>query len=378
MDKRSIFFKITIIGLVLISYIFLLINFSQVESLFDKCLSILTPFIYGFAIAYLINPLIKKIEDLKQIKNLKHKRKLSILFSYIIVSIVIILIGLFVVPNLWYSINDLIKSIPGLAEKIMNWITEIEAKDLKLLGSEIKISEIAKEFIDTQVLVLTKNSGEFVKTIFDFTKSLSNITLNVILGIIISIYMLSNKETFKSQGKKIIYAYLKDDKANKVIKFFTNVDEKFSDFLVSKSLDSFIIGIICLIGCLIFKIENALLIAVIVGITNMIPYFGPFIGGIPCTIMAFAQSSNAGIILGIFIIILQQFDGNILGPKLLGSKMNLNAFWIIFAVLITTGIFGIVGMILGVPLFAVVYMILKNDIEKRLEKKGKPTETQDY
>lgn len=378
MDKKSIFFKITIIGLILISYIFILMNISQVENLFNKCLSILTPFIYGFVIAYLINPLIKKIENLKQIKKLKHKRKLSILFSYIIVSIIIILIGLFILPNLWYSINDLIRSIPGLAEKVMNWIMEVEAKDLKLLGLEIKISEIAKEFIDTQVSVLTKNSGEYVKTIFDFTKSLSNITLNIILGIIISIYMLSNKETFKSQGKKVIYAYMKDDKANKIIKFFKDVDEKFSAFLVSKSLDSFIIGVICLIGCLIFKIENALLIAVIVGITNMIPYFGPFIGGLPCTIMAFAQSTNAGIVFGIFIIALQQFDGNILGPKLMGSKMNLNAFWIIFAVLITTGIFGIVGMILGVPLFAVVYMILKEDIKKRLEKKGKPTETTDY
>lgn len=378
MDKKSIFFKICIVGIVLISYVFLLMNFSIITNTVNKCLSILTPFIYGFIIAYLINPLMNKIETNKKLKNSKHKRKISMLISYTIIVILIALISIFVLPNLWYSVNEIIKSIPDLANKLMNWLNEIELKEFKFFGEKVQITELLKTFIEKQVNELTKNSGDYVKTIFDFTKSISNIILNLILGIIISIYMLLQKETFKSQGKKITYAYLPDDKAKKIISFLQDVDAKFSDFLVSKSLDSLIIGIICFIGVLLMKSEDALLIAVIVGLTNMIPYFGPFIGAIPCSIICLAQNFNLGIMFIIFIIALQQFDGNILGPKLMGSKMNLSAFWIIFAVLITTGIFGIVGMIMGVPLFAVVYMLLREDIRKRLSQKGKSTETKDY
>ena len=376
MNKKSIYFKITLVGIVLITYIFLLMNLNIVNNFVNNGIALLEPFILGFIIAYLINPMMKKIESIKQLKQMKKKRIVSISISYIVVITLISLLLFFVIPSIWLSINDLIKDIPLIGNKIIKWVNEIE--DIKFINENIKIKEILTNSLSGLINELTKNGTDYAKTILNYTASISKTLLNIILGIIISIYMLSQKEGFIAQSKKTLYAYLPEEKVKTIINTAKTINNKFSNFIISKIIDSTIIGILCFIGVCFIGNDNKLLIATIVGVTNIIPYFGPFIGGIPCAIIAIADNTTRGIIFGIFIIALQQFDGNILGPKIMGDKLNLNAFWIIFAVLIMTGILGLTGMLIGVPLFAVIYMFINNDIHKRLKEKGKSENTEDY
>ena len=376
MDKKSTYSKITITGIILITYIFMLFNLNTIGGFFEKIINLLEPFILGFVIAYLINPVMKKIETIKFIKKANKKRVLSITISYILVVAFLVSVLLFVMPNIWISINDLIKNIPQFGEQVIDWINELE--EVKVFNQDIKIKEILTNTLTSVINDISKNSTDYAKTIFNYTTSIGKTLLNIILGIVISIYMLSQKENFIAQSKKILHAYLPEEKVQKTIDTARTVNDKFSNFIISKIIDSIIIGIICFIGVCFIGNENKLLLAMIIGITNIIPYFGPFIGGIPCTIIAMSSNLTQGILFGIFVIVLQQFDGNILGPKIMGDKLNLNAFWIIFAVLIMTGILGFAGMLIGVPLFAIIYMFINNDIQKRLKQKGKSTNTEDY
>lgn len=376
MNKKSIFFKITIVGIILITYIFLLMNLNIINNFIEKGITLLEPFILGFIIAYLINPMMKKIEYIKYFQKIKKRRTISIIISYILVISLITTLLFFIIPSIWVSINDLIKDIPTIGEKIIDWVNNIE--DFKLFDKDIKLKEMMTNTLSTTINNLSKNTTDYILTIFNYTTSIGKTILNIILGIIISIYMLSQKENFIAQSKKILYAYLPEEKVVKIINTAKTINDKFSNFIISKIIDSAIIGVLCFIGVCFIGNDKKLLISMIIGITNIIPYFGPFIGGIPCTIIAIADNMTQGIIFGIFIIVLQQFDGNILGPKIMGDKLNLNAFWIIFAVLIMTGILGFAGMLIGVPLFAIIYMFINNDIHKRLKEKGKSTDTEDY
>ena len=201
---------------------------------------------------------------------------------------------------------------------------------------------------------------------------------DIIIGAIVSVYVLSHKEEFSGQFKKLAYGFLGIKTGNILIANFRMANFKFSGFIVGKILDSIIIGIICFAGCSIFQFPYPVLLGLIIGVTNVIPFFGPFFGAIPCALLIFMINPIQCIYFLIFILLLQQFDGNILGPKILGESTGISSFWVIFSITLFGGLWGVPGMIVGVPLFAVMYAIIKTALEKKLSAKELPVETDEY
>ena len=205
-----------------------------------------------------------------------------------------------------------------------------------------------------------------------------NEVMNVLIGIIVSVYVLFSKEKFNAQAKKAVYALMTPPHANLTLHIVTKSNQIFGGFMIGKVIDSMIIGVLCYIGTAILKMPYALLVSVIVGVTNVIPFFGPYIGAIPCIILIGLADPLKGLYFAIFILLLQQLDGNVIGPKILGDSTGLSAFWVIFSILLGGGIFGFIGMVMGVPTFAVIYYIVEMLINYKLEKRNLPTRTQCY
>lgn len=367
------------IGLILITYIFLLIQLPKLGIFLDKVNTILTPFIVGFVIAYLINPIILTVKKLYlKYFNKKCPNALAMLVSYIFALLLLSFLCVSVFPQIWESINVIVTEIPTAVENGYKWVeTEGVVYLSELTKTSIDMDDLLTMFNINLEGIASSMTGS-IGALLNITGSVFSFIFNIILGFLISIYMLMHKDMYRGQLKKSVFAFMSDEKANDFLNFWTSVHNTFSRFLVARIIDSTIIGIICYISCIFLGFQNSLLISFIVGVTNVIPYFGPFIGAVPSALIVLLQSPMDMLIFIIFIVILQQFDGNILGPKLLGDSLGLTSLWIIFAVAITTGLIGVIGMVIGVPLFAVVYMLFKDLIYDKLEKKGKSTNTKDY
>ena len=245
--------------------------------------------------------------------------------------------------------------------------------------------EIQEEYYNLLVDQWEKYKDSIIRFVTNLIPVLGNITKtvlssiwNIVLGLIVSIYLLIDKERFFSLGKKITRALFSEERANRIIELSHRSNKIFGNFLSGKILDSTIIGILTFIILSIVKMPYTLLVSFIVGITNIIPFFGPFIGAIPSAIIIFFVSPIKSLWFLIIIFIIQQIDGNIIGPKILGDSLGISAFWILFSLLVAGKIFGFIGLVIGVPLFVFVYSIAKDIIENRLEKKGLPRETKEY
>ena len=231
----------------------------------------------------------------------------------------------------------------------------------------------ANEQLVPQLLKVMKGNlvGSFVSNALSFMKT-------VLVGFISAVYMLNSKHTFSAQAKKLIYSMFETDTANAVLENFRFIHRVFGGFITGKLLDSLIIGLITFVSMSILQLPYVLLISVIIGVTNIIPFFGPFIGAIPSTILIFLVSPLQAVYFVIFIFILQQFDGNILGPKILGDSTGLASFWVMFAILLFGGLFGFAGMVVGVPLFAVIYSTISGLVNRSLRNKHISTDTSAY
>ena len=379
-NKLSEHYKyVLLVGLAFITYIFILINFSDIRASLSNFSNVFTPFILGFVIAYLLNPL---IEFIKSFSLRFFKRKcyngIAMFLAYLFVGILSSFLVINILPQIIASIKVIILEIPKSIELFNKWLESDGNKYVtELTNNKFSIKDLI-DVLMANIMPLFSNLTTNFETIFSTTSSIISFIFNMLLSVLISIYMLMHKNVYKGQVCKAIFAFLSDEHATKFLSFWSDVNKTFSRFINARIVDSTIIGILCWIGCLVLGFENPLLISFIVGVTNVIPYFGPFIGAIPCALIVLLQSPMDMLIFCIFILILQQFDGNILGPKLLGDSLGLTSFWIIFSVAIMTGIFGIVGMFIGVPLFAIIYMLVKDYIYDRLNKKGKSTKTSDY
>ena len=364
--------------IIIITYAFLLYNINYFIVSFSKIGVILTPILYGFVLAYLMNPLIQKVSFLlSKLKIVKGRYGISIVLSYILVSIFLFGLILVIVPKVIQSIEFIIQSLPVV---IPQWLEVINTQ-LSSLSENFGVDiSIMGNLSDRFVLELSEkyNTEGLLKFLFTFTKDVSSVLVNLLLAFIISIYMVMSKDMYRGKIKKVIYAYLSDENANKFLSWVGSVHNTFGNFIVAKIIDSVIIGIMCYIGCVLLGFNNAILIGVIVGVTNVVPYFGPIIGAIPSAIIVLMQGWVEMLVFVVFIFALQQFDGNYLGPKLMGTKLGLNSLLIIIAVIIMSGILGIVGMFIGVPLFSIIYMSISDDVHKRLSQKGKPNKTEDY
>ena len=342
--------------------------------------STLQPFIIGGTLAYLLNFILKFYEErvlshemLKKMKK-SGKRAIGLVLTYITASIITYLFIQFVLPQL-------ISSIVGLANNIPQYVEDFT----KLANDLINNMNLQPEYID----LITNKFGELVTYIITIISNLLPVVgnfiveatssiLNIIIGIIVSIYILIDKEKFMALGKKVVYAFSSEERANFILRLATQSNMTFSRFIGGKILDSFIIGVLTFIILTIFKMPYVLLISVIVGVTNIIPFFGPFIGGIPAAIIILFVSPTKALWFVIIIIIIQQIDGNIIGPKILGDSIGISAFWILFSLLVAAKFMGFVGMVIGVPLFAIFYSIIKEIVELKLSKKGLPINTEEY
>lgn len=336
-------------------------------------LGTLSPFVYAMAIAYFINPLIVLIERtvLVKIKKLKLRRSLSILIGYLFIFSMIILLMSFVIPQIIDSLQEIAK-LPSQYLPIIEEMLTREKLEVFESGYFLDLTLISQYFNDNVVSTFSSVSQMLTNFIPFIISSLTAVTsglLNVILGFIIAIYLLLSKESGLLNARKLVFALLSPKKAISFINLSKESNQIFISFISGKLLDSLIIGALCFFILLIFHYPYALLLSVIVGITNIIPYFGPFVGGgIGFVLLLFINPVQALWYL-LIILALQQFDGNILGPKILGDSTGLSPFWVIFAIIFFGKFFGFIGMFIGVPVLAVIKNIVKRQVDTMYTKR---------
>ncbi|MBQ2972050.1 MAG: AI-2E family transporter [Ruminococcus sp.] len=361
---------------------FLLINIKQVGTTLSNIFSVFMPFIYGFILAYILSfpynffydRCFKKIGT-KRKKLFRLKKPLALLISYLLCFGVVGLLVGFLIPELSKSIARLIDDIPIYAQSIQKWFDSLVIFVREQFGYDLYDENTYNEIVnfltgkDAQDVFKNFISDAFPAAL-NFGKVFTTGLYNWIIGIVVSIYMLSSKEKLCRQARAVVVAYLPIKTSRRVLQITDLSNKKCGKFIIGKIIDSLIIGLICFIGLSIFKFDYALLISVIVGVTNVIPFFGPFIGAIPCAFLLLLIDPLQSFWFVVFVIILQQFDGNILGPKILGETVGISGFWILFSVIVGGGLFGLPGMLLGVPVFAVIYTLIDDGVTKRLKEKS--------
>ena len=369
--------------LVISSSIIVYLMVSQAEDLkikFSGMIATMQPFIIGSAIAYIINFILnfyeKVVFELKYLNKLnrKYRRGIGLLLSYLTAIIVISLFMQFVLPQLVDSIVGLANNIPQYVNDASHVITEISEKfnlESKYMNM---IVEKWNELLNYIITLLTN----LIPVIGNFIMTLGSSILNVIIGIIVSIYILIDKEKFIALSRKVTFSIFSAERSKRIVELAQRSNETFGKFLSGKILDSLIIGILTFIILTIFKMPYILLISVVIGITNIIPFFGPFFGAIPSAIIILCVSPIKALWFIGIILVIQQIDGNIIGPKILGDSIGISAFWILFSLLIFAKFLGLIGMIIGVPIFAIIYSIIKENVERKLKAKGLPVETEKY
>lgn len=382
-------FLVVVASLLFLGFV---LNFSRFQSFCLQVFGYLKPVVYGFVFAYLLNPILRVFDD-RLLPRLfpgmkpKPKRGLALLLTYLIVFSAVTLFVRVVVVQLVPSIVSISSKLNLYFLSARDWLNGIITRlaEFQVVGQ----SGLVETFVDElmgQIQQLSRRlfSGMYdlltgsIVTVISTTSKITTAVLNFIIGVIISAYLLLDREKLFAQGKKLVIALLPSKIVGKLETFLRELDKVFSGFISGKILDSIIIGILCYIGLRIFQINYPELISVIIGVTNVIPYFGPFIGAIPSFFIILMVNPVKALIFLIFILLLQQFDGNILGPKILGDTTGLSAFWVLFSILLFKGLFGIVGMFIGVPLFAIIYWMCKKIIAYLLERKGLSTNTRDY
>ncbi|MBR3992328.1 MAG: AI-2E family transporter [Anaerotignum sp.] len=316
---------------------------------------LISPFIMGFAIAYVMNPFMMFFERsfLKWLGFCRNHRKMTRTFCILLMYTLIIGGTIWIVIYLLPEIRD---SIMAFATNISVYSDAMNMRIQKIFDQIPYIDSAEVNRVINRVLEpiqnASQNAPELLETIAVNVYSVGRVTLNFIMAIFIAFYMLYDKERFAKKAEKAVYALCSEQKAPLFLQNANRIHHIFNDFIVGKAIDSLIIGILAFIGLTIMKAPFPLILALIIGVTNMIPYFGPFIGAIPALLITVLISPRLVILVGIFILVLQQFDGNILGPKILGNSVDLSPLWIILAVMVGGAVMGPIGMFIGVPIFA--------------------------
>lgn len=327
------------------------------------------PFIFGYAIAFLVAPAMFRIERFLRSHSSWSSTALRIVAtagSIIILLLIVVLFFALIIPQLIASAMNLSNSIEGYYQQFQQLVTQLENSNWELVNTLMLT-------LETSVHEIVNYVSEWIPNIITNTISASiqvvKVMMNLLIGIVVAIYLLLDYERFHKQCKRILYALFNKKHAMELERVSAITSKMFNQFVVGKAVDSLIIGILCLIGCLIFRFPYAALIAFVVGITNMIPFFGPFIGAIPCIVLLVMVNPIYALWFAVFILALQQLDGNVIGPYILGDSLGLPSIWIMFAVIVGGGLFGIVGMFVGVPVFAVIYTLFREFITNRLKEK---------
>lgn len=383
-DKKYLYWGLTAFLVIAASVLLymLLRDFSMLKDAVGSLVKILTPFILGLVITYLLSPLMTVIEQLFTKKGNRPGRGARIAAIILCEVLLILVLTAFIsliIPQLYSSIETIVSKMPEYFARFSNWAEQ------KLSGHP-QAEEYVSSALDALSVQVTNLFSE--KVLPSIGNIISGVTtgvyavvkwvLNFLIGIIVSVYLLANREIALAGCRKVLYSTFRLETAESIRETVRFIDKTFIDFLVGKLLDSAIIGLICYIVCAILSMPYALLVSVIVGVTNIIPFFGPFIGAVPSALIILMVDPFKCLIFIIVIIVLQQVDGNIIGPKILGSAIGINGFWIMFSIILAGGLFGVVGMVVGVPVFVVIYTAAGKLLDKRLEKSDLPRKTASY
>ena len=353
---------------------------------------ILSPFIWGLVIAYLLGPLVKALQKKvfgplcarlfaksRRSDGSALARGLSVFFSEVFMLAIVTGLFFLIIPQLYSSIETIIVNSPVYIDKLTTWATkmltdypEVRSYVTQLLGD---INNDLMGWLQTTVL---PGLGSLLSNVGTGVKYVLTGVYNLVIGIIVSVYILSDSETFAANAKRLLYSILTPEAAKHFLDGLEFTDRTFVGFLNGKLLDAAIIGLICYIVCAILNMPYALLVSVMVGVTNIIPFFGPFIGAIPSILVLLLVNPLSALWFAVFILILQQLDGNVIGPFILGDYVGVSAFWIMIAIVIGGGLFGFAGMLLGVPVFGTVYAIVRSVIDVRLREKNLPVPSSAY
>ena len=365
---------------------FVLFKMPVIISVLKGITEILKPFLYGVVFAYLLAPLCNKIEEkLFQIfPKAKTKARRFICFIAIVISLcvaiaVIWLIIMMIIPQVWDSVMKIIQMVPQKLIVVNNWIEHMLENQPELQAYFEEFSSQAESNIDSLLNVDT------IQKVQSIINSLSvqlfgvlGVVKNIFLGLLISAYLLGSRKLFGAQAGLILHGVFSDKWAKIIEEEILYTDKMFNGFLVGKIIDSAIIGLLCFAGTSIMGFEAPAFISVIIGITIIIPFFGPFIGAIPCGLLLLLENPMQCLYFIIFIFVLQQLDGNVIGPKILGNTTGVSSFWVLFAILLFGGMWGVVGMVIGVPLFAVIYDIIRKLVYRGLRKHKRESMITDY
>jgi predicted PurR-regulated permease PerM len=393
-DRKYLYWGITAFCVIAAAILFYMaLRFlPDLRKALGKLLKVLSPFIWGFVITYLIAPLMRLLERsafgplcrklfAKNKKNDGRKlaRALSILVSELAMLAVLTALVYLILPQLYSSIETIVKNGPDYLRDLSAWATGLldnHPEITKYVGDAINtLNTDIMSWVSTKLL---PGVGNFVTTLIEGGYVVVMGIYNLLIGIIVSIYLLSDLEHFTAALRKLNYSWFSLETAEKVREAVEFTDRTFMGFISGKLLDSAIIGLICYIVCAILNMPYALLVSVIVGVTNIIPFFGPLIGAVPSALIILMVDPLKCLIFIVFVIILQQIDGNFIGPKILGNSIGITSFWVLFAIVVGAGLFGFGGMILGVPVFVVIYTFLTKRVEARLKKSDLPWETAQY
>lgn len=401
--SKSVFRSVAMLLVLAALLVMLLTRLDLLIAGFQKFIGVLTPFIVGFIIAYVLNipytffmnrafkSLDKPIEERKGRLDeffARLRKPLSLILSFALFFAVIVLLLSIIIPQITSSIQGVVDNFGVYYSSFQEWVFGVAARfgfeSETMSGVFANINDMISkytggDFTDTSGMidvgtVINGITNYLFPHIFDFTKNLYNVLYNVILSVVVSIYYLANKEMLMNQVKKVTYTVVPQKYLGRVMRTVDICNNKVGKFLYGKIIDSTIIGLLCFIVLKIVGIDYAVLLSVFVGVTNIIPFFGPIIGAIPGVILLLMIDPLQALVFIVIIIFIQQLDGNVIGPKILGDQLGISGFWIMFSVLVGGGLFGFMGLLLSVPIFAVIYMIVGEKVNDRLVTLGYATQ----
>lgn len=352
---------------------------------FSSLISVMSPFIIGLVLTFFLVPPVKFVE--RQFSRLAFFKShypltnlLSILISYVVIFGIVIIVLVYVMPQVFAGLSTLLTLLIDALQSLYNNLEPLLADWDESSWSSLISGKALRESLGGILTSLTANlegiAGTVLPKLYQTVSSIAAGSLNTLVGLIVSIYLIADRKNVAYSGKRALYAFFKKERATQILNLAQEILTIFRRFFVGKIVDSLIIGILCYILMKILGLPYAELISVIVGITNVIPFFGPFIGAIPSILIILMSSPMEALIFAVLILALQQLDGNVIGPAILGNSLGLKPIWIVFSVTVGGGLFGLVGMIAGVPAFTVIYTLFKRCVSRRLQTKNLNTPEQ--
>ncbi len=394
-EKKHLCWAIILFGTIAASVLFFMIlqRWEIVKNFLSVIFVSLEPITFGLIMAYLLNPLMMFVENkmvapiVKIAFKKKHedlsgtKRNVSIVITWGVVMLMLFALLSLVIPEIVASIEMLVEKMPEYAQQVVKWFENTREDNPQVFEfMENTVSIFALNFTDAVNRLLGSAPklevilAEISNSLYAFIRTI----VNLLIGIIVSVYVLKDKEKFVAQIKKLLYSILPVKKANDVVSVFRLTNKKFGNFILGTIFDSIIIGILCFVILNIFEIPYSVLVSVVIGITNVIPFFGPFIGAIPSALLILCVDPIKCLTFIIIILLLQQFDGNILAPKILGSKTGVSSFWVLTSILVGSSLFGVWGMVCSVPMFAVFYTLTGKYCKNTLKRRGMDYSTETF